>query len=341
MEDAFGEVTPAQTRNEQIVSNSRYQPAEGTRLRSGDAVSTGTRVLLPDELRELHQRSARALYAGCALLLPVPFLFLGFLIALAMYSEPDGTLAPGGVGAMVLMLVTLPALLVQGRHYAQRGLGFRNDARQGVVHRFEVTGQSDISGTLEWFEVLPASRLVWTSSSPLAASGVEASYAEVADPSAYAATAAEWTSPLEGGPETGIHVNQRVLTNAEREEVRRHALRAALRPLVPAVPLTLWMGSVLYLAVQAGHFPSGYRLGSFLLLCLVTMLANLRLAGGLIQGWRLWQDRQHGRVLIVRLPGEIESGKSRASELSPPREFLPFSRRHWTISGTPSAWRAR
>jgi hypothetical protein len=277
---------------------------------------------------------------GGALLLPVPLLFFGFLAALASLSSPDGALKPGGVAVMVLMLATLPPLLLQGSHCWRRGLGFRRDAHQGLAYRFERAREAE-SEAPAWFEVLPSSKLVWRSSQPGAAPAVEARFRMVADPSSFAATAAEWTSPLLDGPSLGIHVNLRELTAAEREEVRRHAVRTALRPLRLALPLTAWMGWVLYVISQGGRLPAGFQWGSFLLLCLATACADLLSLGGIIQGLLLWRDQQLARVIIVRLPDEGDPTTPYTTQLSPPREFLPFSRRRWTIAGDPSPWRIR
>ena len=325
--------------NEPAWRSPPSHPSGGTHLRSGDAVSTGSRPLLPEEQNELRARSARYLLTSAALLSPLPFLFLGFLAVLASFSAADGSLQPAGIAVMLLMLATVPALLLQGRHCWRRGIGFRNDARQGLVYRFERAGGSE-PGAQDWFEVLPSSKLVWSSANP-AASTVEASFREIADPSAFAATAAEWTSPLKDGPNIGIHVNLRELTAAERDEVRRHAWHTALRPLRIALPLSLWAGFVLYLAAREGRFPAGHQWGSFLLLCLATACADLMALSGIIQGLRLWQDQQIARVIIVRLPNEVDPGAPHTAELSPPREFLPFSRRRWTVAGNPSAWRVR
>ena len=319
-------------------------------LRTKDAISTGVRKLLPEEKAELFRRGTRSLAAGCALLLPAPILFLVSLGALALVSGPDGSINARAVGVMVLMLVVLPLMLVIGSQSYRQGSRMRLDARRGEVYQFQPISpdQPPITGAEareqpSWFEVLPTTRLIWRTETGLPPAQKTVDFVAVADTPERAATAAQWTEPLDPVQAPGLEVNHRELTAAERNELLRHIHQVALTPLRAAVPLTLWAGAVLYLAAQAGRFPAGYRLASFLLLLAVTAIADLAAVIGFRTAWKLRKDHHVGRVIIVRLSQSDNQATEQVgtAELSPPSEFLPFSRRSWTFAGHPVHWRVK
>lgn len=324
----------------------RCTPSE-IRLRTSDAVATGRRRLLPEERTELVRRGTRSAVAGGALLLPVPLLFVTCVGALVLLSGPDGEIAGGALGVMVLMLVGLPLMVVQGHQWYRRGMGMRRDARRGEVLLFarESRGSAaeEVPPEPAWFEVLPGSRLVWRTDQGLPAADETVDFVGVAEPPASAATAAQWTEPLDPFNAPGVQVNHRGMTPAERAELVKHLRSTALAPLCTAVPFTLWSGAVLSFCLTSGRWPSGHDLVGFIGLLGVTVLLDVLAIAGLRTGWMLRRDHQAGRVVIVRLAraGGGALNHSLREDLSPPSEVLPFSQRIWTDAGKPAPWRAQ
>jgi hypothetical protein len=319
---------------------------ESTRWVAGLPLA-GERELTEGERAELLRRAAPRRLFGWASYLAFPLLFFLFLAGMALATDVSGR--PAGTAAvvvMLLMLASVPLLVVAGRDARYWGMTLPRDARQGTVHRYEgqveqIRGADETIARLwSWkllppdlgtltLEVLPHSGLLWRVNEQPVRRWVRLTATEVADVPEFAGVAAQWLDPVELPVGGTVHVGQRELSAGEQWEIERHARQLKLRPLIPAVLLTLWAGPVLWACLATGRWPTGHDAGSFGLLVLLTATADLMLVKCLGRARKMGQDILVGRVVIVRDGAPAESVT----------EILPVSRIAWTIDGRPASWR--
>ncbi|MFN3651606.1 MAG: hypothetical protein ACK47B_18675 [Armatimonadota bacterium] len=314
------------------------------------------RALTPAERIEIRYAAfARYLWSALAFVL-FPLAFATFVVlGLPLASRP---VASGLVAVVVVVgLVVMALLLLAGRDWLRWARALSRDARQGAVQRFEgviphlpapdESLQSLLKEGLlqagseetQWLEVLPVSGGVLQANGVRPRRWIRARRRRVAEVPEYAATAAEWVSPARTSGEE-VYLNHRELTAAETEELRRHIRRLTLRPLLLAVALDAWLGTVL---VLSGGRLEGTQLLTGLLLLVVAVRANWSAYRSLALGGRLRQDLRIGRVVITRSPKsdpELETlPGGEAPTLSDPDEFLPVSGALWSEAGQPAPWR--
>ncbi len=182
------------------------------------------------------------------------------------------------------------------------------------------------------FETLAGSGRLWTVQGEPPRRYVLLEYATPADVPEHARIAAEWVRPVVSGalPANALHMNTRMLTESELEELNQHARRAVIklfqRSLIVVVLGALSVRAWVVLGARANIIVIGF------LVFLVSLLGRWRevLKFALL----LRRDRLHGQVCIVRVAAAADGS------LSPPTEHLPASKLLWSEDGRPARWRS-
>ncbi len=336
---------------------------EGTTLWVAGMRLVGERELSPDERMEIRNAAISFAALGCGAALVLPFLILLLLLTVALAGAIDAPVSPlTALG--VLALLTVSALLGYAMH---RWVGWARqlarDARQGRAELFEgevdprqlfdrtlrrlrrsgllrQSAHGDTDTSAERLEVLPGSNLVWRVNGGRPRGWIQTQIRRVADVPPFAAVAAEWLDRLSLEDSQQIHVGQRELSTAERGELEGLARHLMLKPTLVALGLLLWLGGVLGYASIHGTPAPGHPPGTTLALCILTgvAMANLMRSAGM--GLQFRRDLALGRVIITRSAEfNAEKAAPKATELSPPEEFLPNSRVMWSRAGRPAVWR--
>lgn len=337
------------------------------------------RPLMPEEVAGLQSEANRLRGTGCALgcASPLVFLFpLLFLAGVGDWLHRFPTL--DAVITLCVLLLFLPAalLFLKSSDALKRSRGLRKDAIVAFVKRFSTTNDSSTpaaqaasvappatetnlsaaspSGAPNCIEVLPCSHRLWKVNDEPVLKWAEANWSEVAEPSPFAAMAANWVEPLAPRPPEAVgsltplaeQRGKRELTAAEQEEVRCRIRRTWQRPLWPTLLLSAWFWIPLVACLLTGTplrpEPSAYMLLAFV------MLSYYRLTVGVQIARRLNIDLRTGETVILRIP----FGMLRAGNLAGPAavagnddeptivvEVLPASGLIWTEAGRPASWR--
>lgn len=310
---------------------------------------SGRRDLTPAEIAELQAMAGRFLTQGRGALAVVLALLGWSLVAGLQYATTRNLPVALGFG-LFLSVSIIPLASMLTRDWFARAHALRQDAASGWLRQF--TGQLAAGAADEtrerllrrrllfpdpqrpqWFEVLPRSSLVWTANGHRIPTWVRAIPSVLAAVPEYAATAAQWVSPVDQPGSEGIHLNFRDLSSAESDEVRRHSHKLLLRPMGGALLFSVW-----------ALFP--WLSGSF-----KEVPAAMFFFGG-VAAWSWWnvvrvlsvvaklrRDAEVARVVIVRRSVEPAGEDGGAPELAPADEFLPESGLPWTVNAQPAPWR--
>lgn len=293
--------------------------------------------------------AGRFLAQGRGALALVLALLLWSIVAGFQYASTRNLPFALGFG-LFLSVSIVPLALMLTRDWFARAHALRQDAASGWLRQF--TGQLASGAADEtrerllrrrlllpdpqrhqWFEVLPQSSLVWTANGHRLPTWVRAMPSVLAGVPEFAATAAQWVSPVDQPGSEGIHLNFRDLSPAECDEVRKHSHKLLLRPLGGALLFTMWA----MLPWLTGSFKE--------------VPTAMFIFGG-IAAWSWWnvvrvlgivaklrRDAEIARVVIVRRTVETEGQDSGSPVLAPPDEFLPESGLPWTVNEQPAPWR--
>lgn len=316
-----------------------------------------TRQLTPNERLEL-EREAKGTGCfkwGCALSL-VPLLGL---FAMAAIAELALQWIGGGAGEiiaetlpiifLVAWMIALACGLLRGKDLSQLKRASRLDLAenrlsiyQGAPPHFENLSEENkerwelspwISAqnvaNQHKIEVLTRSRRLWSVDGQRVTKHLELAASTLAQTPPNASVAAAWAPAISNdAPVEFQSLNRRALSQAECEELQRHARRWK-KLIWPAVLFSAWIGIPLTL-----HLASSIPLR-------VEPMAYVVAALALWSVWNLlrafWQSQQFQRdigsaeVVIVRL-AEPQNGVQWV-------EILPISQLEWTLDGRAAPWR--
>jgi len=271
-------------------------------------------------------------------------------LALGLRYASSPSLSIGVAFGLFVSVCVIPLALMLTRDWLTRARALRQDAESGWLRQF--TGQLAVGSADEtrerllrrrllipdpqrhqWFEVLPASQLVWTANGHRIPTWVRAIPNVLAAVPEFAATAAQWVTPVDQPGSEGIHLNFRDLTPTECGEVRRHSQKLLLRPLGGALLFTLWAAFPWFAGSLRGVPTAMFVFGGIAAWSWWNVIRVL----GVVN--RLKRDSEVGRVVIVRRSLDPEGQSGSSAELAPPDEFLPESGIPWTVNEQPAPWR--
>ncbi len=322
---------------------------------------------LEEEERQALRLEARSLLRrGLAALLAFPAAVLLLTLLLVALDSASSLIRASVFSAALLTLFCFPVLALVARDSFRRGRGLNRDLREGCVKRFEGPPRMDetdetlstlrkarvapaLDDPLWRLEVLPGSGRVWSVQGERPARWITARWTEVAGTPTFAAMAAEWLEPVAKDGDTTLLGGRRDLTQAEREEVRRHARRLWVRPLPYVVGLTVWLSLPVAVILRDGRLHSGHDWFSFCLLGAITLWTDVRFARAAWIARGLGADARDGWTIILRrqdpAPSEVAEAvglqEIAAAIAARPEvvEALPHSRWIWTEDNRPAAWR--
>ena len=325
-------------------------PSE-TNLWSAGLPLRGSRPLSDEERADLEARRSRFQRQGLAALLGVPCAFLLFFLLAPLTPHPS---AAALALPLILLTVATPLLALTARDCLLLARDLRRDLADGRADRFEgPIGATAVDGTLrrlvragllekggsdpQWFEVLPASGLVWHANGGRPRQWIRAAYAETANLPTYAGIAAEWVESVDNTREDAFHVGRRDLSEAETAELRRHQRRIVTRPVALGLLLNAALAATLW-ALYAGMVREPHHLFLFAVLFAATLQVSVSMVKCIVLGVKLARDLRVRIAVIVRTPSLLPQPDG-SSALLAPDEFLGCSGVLWTRSGRPAPWR--
>jgi hypothetical protein len=317
---------------------------------------TGTRPLSDAERAELDARERVFRVRGLWALGFIPVLG-GALAAILLLWGREPAHALTAVPVILLTILT-PVLVLIARDCLTLARDLARDRTSGQAERFEgvvgplgtvdpalrrllQTGLLHPGGSQpQWFEVLPASGLVWQANGARPAHWIRASLAQTANLPTYASIAAEWVESVDRSRDDAFHVGKRELSEGESEELRRHRRRLLVRPVVTAGLLNLWLSLAVWAHLTAAYdLAEVHRTFLFAVLVALTVQATWTLARALWLAARFARDLRLRLAIIVRTPSLIHRDENGPPPLMPPDEFLAVSGVLWTRGGVPAHWR--
>jgi len=151
---------------------------------------------------------------------------------------------------------------------------------------------------------------------------------------------AKWVEPARIIAENTIDISQsgqRELSNEERAEIRRRSRTGWRKFGGISLLLTLALGSYIIVPwVINGSFSlrwEYYFYLAFPIAVYATFIKDVRIC------WLLYKDANYGILIVIRYPDQIKEEK--VLRKGPVDEWLPHSKRIWTINGEPAPWRLR
>ncbi|MGO8673931.1 MAG: hypothetical protein ACLQVD_21550 [Capsulimonadaceae bacterium] len=226
----------------------------------------------------------------------------------------------------------------------------RSDPAYIKLRRY--TGTST-EGTLSIEVLAPAGRIRGVNDQRLR-QWVQAISVTVAEQPPFAAIAAQWLEPVRR-EDPSVLGGRRELSAEERDEISRLARRAWTKPLPAAAIFTTWLLMILTLITLSTNFHSGSAFDTFrfVLLVILTIMADGNLANGIRISAHLVRDRDGGMVTIMQSSTDVtpyvrdaslKDDRSAESPSTPEQstttiELLPISGMIWTENARPAAWR--
>lgn len=301
------------------------ETSQSVKVWYGDLPRVAVRSLSEGDKRII--RSLRLRYTcGSALLwLVTPFLFLFGLVSLVGIGERPLIFMPLAIAFFTG--IGLVVTLARRWHRIQRRLG--EDLKTGFVNQY----QKDTS----FMEVLPSSNRLWRMDGVL----VPKHYDEIAQQETAATPdAARMPLPLfQTNPADGLRLatgEERSLTDLETAELLRYARSEWLRPLAPAILLTLWFWTLVIICICEGRLPPAWP--GFLFLGVLAIGTEAMFIGSVRKASQMRQDAREGRV--AREPvNMLDALRTVSQDVPGVQEILPHSRVLWTVNGAPADWR--
>lgn len=302
----------------------------------------GDRPMTDDERATVERMMRRSRRNVLLYILLTPASIALFVLVLSYISAESPLLYAIGVA-----IVSSPAVSILGiRDELKRSRGLRRDLRLGTISVFVSAFEADDfyevlndDGTYEAvtpqeqrIEILPGSERLWSVNQVRHAKWQVEHRTAVAATPEYAASAADWVTPVDPGNPDAPHLNYRDMSAAEKAEVARHIRRLRRRTVPVTLGVNVWLSMGVFAAIYEHRLP---RIFTFYLLAIGVLVSDFLTINDWLLALRLRRDLRNRRIVIARMP----LGPSGTAGLSEAVEILPSSRMNWTARGQAAAWR--